>query len=94
MHCPSHNYVFEAADLVDQFLARRFIDLNQGDGVTTGLGAAEIKGCYIDSGTTEQRSQCADQTQFVSIGKEQHVRLELGIHVNAFDPNDPRFVIK
>jgi len=69
--------VRQRADLLQNVLRQRLVDLDQGDRVAAGPGAAEMEGRDVYPGVAERGAEIADQARPVIVAHVQHVRAEL-----------------
>jgi hypothetical protein len=55
--------------------------------------AAQVEGGDVDAGIAERDAQRADEARLVVVGDVEHVRPELGFHVDALDLDDARLAV-
>ena len=82
-----------ATDRGERLVRNVSVDLDQRDGVAAGLLAAEMEGRDVVALLAEQRAEPADEAGLVAVGDVEHVRPELGLHVDALDLDDARLAV-
>ena len=75
---------------LQQSLAHRLVDGDEGDGVAALEVAAELHMRDVDAVLAEHRADAADEARPVVIGDVEHARQEVGLDIDALDLDDPR----